>query len=507
MNKRKWYMPLGVVLLVLLPAAVNPAIAEVKPLTPEERNLVAQINNVFRRAVEQVGPAVVSIQVSKESSDDPYRPGSNIGLGSGCIVDGRGYVVTNNHVVEDTDKIEVILAGGRRFVAQEKYVDPDTDLAVVKIDPAGEPLPVARWGDSEQLHVGDMVLAVGNPFGLEQTITSGIVSYVGRQTGILGKWGYEDFIQTDAAINKGNSGGPLVNLYGEVVGINSNILTPTGTSAGYGFAVPSRISRYVAEQLIQNQQVVRGWLGVQMIGLKDAREIPADQLSRVLEASIRESFEAVPAEVQGVLVTQVLDNSPARAAGLESGDVITRLNGRPITESKELRDQIASLPPGGEARLDIWRREKTEQVVVTLGDRSIAQELEEQRNTRIANRVVTPDLPGLEDLPLLPAIPEKPDKPLKLGVVVRALTEQTAPLYGYESEIRGVVIAHVYPDSVAEHSGLRQGDVILQVDDHKVETTQDLKAVIAGADLNQGVRMQILNEEGTKIRIVKQGAD
>ncbi len=515
MRAKVW---ISLVLVVLMQAGVTGLWAQSsKPLTADERNLATQINNIFRRAVEQVGPAVVSIQVYKsEAPNDMIHQDLTYGLGSGCIIDKQGYVVTNNHVVEDTDKVRVILADGRQFLATEKYFDPDTDLAIVKIDPKNplthkelkdKELPAARWGDSGQLRVGDMVLAMGNPFGLDQTITSGIVSYLGRQTRILGKWGYEDFIQTDAAINKGNSGGPLVNLYGEVVGVNSNILTPTGISAGYGFSIPSKIARMVAEQLIKNKEVVRGWLGVKMIGLDDARAIPDDQFSKVMEKPLVEAFQALPKSLNGVWVTEVLANSPAAKGGMQNNDVILKLEGRKIVDSKELRDRIAALPPEKKVRMEVWRDGKTKSLEITLGDRSVAQKKEEEKE-QVAQREGQRDLPGLEDWPGFPDlnIPDTPKEPVKLGVIVRSLNEQTAEQYGFDKDTQGIVITLVYSNTVAEESGLKAGDIILEVDGKQISSTKELKEIIAAADLDKGVKMKIRNQQGTRTRIIKRGA-
>lgn len=519
MMKMRTNVRIKLILLVLMLAGGTGLYGESsKPLTADERNLATQINNIFRRAVEQVGPAVVSIQVYKSGvPDDVIHRDLSYGLGSGCIIDKRGFVITNNHVVADTDKVRVILADGRQFLATEKYFDPDTDLAIVKIDPkkplthkelkdAG--LPAAQWGDSDQLRVGDMVLAMGNPFGLDQTITSGIVSYLGRQTQILGKWGYEDFIQTDAAINKGNSGGPLVNLYGEVVGVNSNILTPSGISAGYGFSVPSKIARMVAEQLIKNKEVVRGWLGVKMIGLDDARAIPEDQFSTVMEKPLTAAFQKFPKNLHGIWVTEVLADSPAAKGGMKDHDVILKLEGKSIVDSKELRDRIALLSPETKVRLEVWRDGKTKPLEITLGDRSVAQKAEEKK-LQIANRDGQPPFPLLEGWPTIPELetPEVPKEPVKLGVIVRSLNEETALQYGYEKDTEGIVITQVYSNTVAEESGLKAGDIILEVDDTKVSSTKELKEIILGADLEkEGVKMKIRNQKGTRMRIIKRGA-
>ena len=272
------FLLIGLVIPGYLFAEISP-----QPLSDDEKSLISRINNANRRAVQIVKPAVVYIEVGKTDQPSPFSPGGESrGAGSGFIIDKRGYVLTNNHVVAGTETVKVHLADGRIFEAQEILLDPATDLALVRIDPEEEDLPVTSFGDSDTAQVGDLVLAIGSPFGLalSQTVTAGIISYKGRQTHILGNWGYEDFIQTDAVINKGNSGGPLVNLYGEVIGINSNIFTPTGVSAGYGFAVPSNIAKFVVNQLIQHKKVQRGYLGVSLLSftLDELRKTPPERL-------------------------------------------------------------------------------------------------------------------------------------------------------------------------------------------------------------------------------------
>ena len=475
------------------------------PLTDGEKSLVSQINALFRRAADQVSPAVVSLQVSKEGRGfSPFE----MGLGSGCIIDPRGYIITNNHVVADTDKIQVFLADGRSFVAQEKMFDADTDLAVVKIDPQGEPLPVAKFGNSGDLRVGDFVLAIGNPFGLEQTVTAGIVSFRGRQTRILGKWGYEDFIQTDAAINKGNSGGPLVNLYGEVVGINSNILSPTGTSAGYGFAVPSQIAIFVAEQLIEKKQVRRGWLGVRMIGLDDARQIPQDRRDLVLEKTSSQVIQMLPHDTQGVLATEVLANSPAEQGGIKNNDVILKINNEKITSSKQLQDLIAHLEPQIVIDCLVWRDAKELTLKVKLGDRQAVQAQEKAEEEKMARRSLDQFRDEWPFWPWQQNQETQPEKPYSLGIEVRTLTPPSALEYGYDANTEGVIIHTVKPGSIAEQAGLEFGDIIVSANGQEIKTVAQLKKIIDQADLNhQGLEMVVRNLKGRRSCILKHGPD
>ncbi len=472
--------------------AENPA----GPLSESEKAAVSQINNVFRRAVEQVSPAVVSIQVSKNGSDNIIPQEFNIGLGSGCIIDKRGYIITNNHVVEDTDKVEVILADGKRFKAIEKMFDPATDLAIIKIDPQGEELPQARFGDSDQLKVGDFVLAIGNPFGLDQTVTAGIVSYKGRETRILGQWGIEDFIQTDADINKGNSGGPLVNLYGEVVGINSNILTPTGISAGYGFAVPSKMARRVANQLIENKEVKRGWLGVRMIDLDGIENMRPELLESILTKKQLDVLIKIEDGTQGVFVTEVVKDSPADKAGIKDSDLITEIDKQKMETSRKLRDYIATLAPETVIRCKLIRDNQLENVTVTLGDRGVAR-AEQEKKTVTRNNIPLP-----KNWPFAPEQPQT-QKP-KLGIGVELLTEESAREYGYENDDLGmVVIRYVEPDSLADKFRLKIGDLIVSIEGKEISSVEQLKELVSKADLeNEGLTIKIRNRQGIQEKTI-----
>ena len=487
----------------LLVTAVSASLATAGPLTAEERSLANQINSLFRRAAQQVAPAVVSLQISKNTGNGQSMP---VGLGSGCIIDKAGYVITNNHVVEDTDKITVHLADGRKFDAIETATDPATDLAVVRFDPGEEELPVAAFGDSKQLQVGDFVLAIGNPFGLDQTVTSGIVSYLGRQTHILGEWGLEDFIQTDAAINRGNSGGPLVNLYGEVIGVNSNILTPTGQSAGYGFAVPSAQAQRVARLLIEEKTVKRGWLGIEMNELADVRAIPEDLLTsryyKLTEDALAQ-LKAIPQDKVGVLVIGVVDESPAAQAGIQPIDLILKIDNQPIQTSQAIQQIIANKKPGEKVSVTLYRQQEELQREVTLGDRGAARK--EILSQKQPPRLEPKTMPDPFRLP--PAPYGQADGPT-LGVKVFKLTPNDAERYGYDSDTEGIVIAYVGPDTLADQAGLAVGDIILQVDGEDIESTRQLKAIIQKADLkNKGITLTLKNLKGQRDVVVKANAD
>ncbi len=310
-------------------------------------------------AVRKAAPAVVSINTSARHpmADDPYfrfffGDRSDIqqqtGLGSGVIMSPEGYVLTNNHVVEGADAIEVVLPDARRASAKVIGTDPESDLAVLKIDL--DKLPVMTLGNSDGLQVGDQVLAIGNPFGVGQTVTSGIVSALGRNQ--LGINTFENFIQTDAAINPGNSGGALTDIDGNLMGINTAIYSRSGGSMGIGFAIPVSTARQVMEGIVRNGQVVRGWIGVE-----------ANELTPELAQTSGIQTE------QGVIVTGVLNSGPAAAAGVRPGDVITQVDAQPIRTVSELRTRIAALPPGQPAPFTLQRRGDRVEVSVVPAQR------------------------------------------------------------------------------------------------------------------------------------------
>ncbi|MCK4628871.1 MAG: trypsin-like peptidase domain-containing protein [Sedimentisphaerales bacterium] len=475
--------------LLLNPSSELFAAETAQPLSDSERNMAAQINNVFRRAAAIVRPAVVSIRVLKPVPPSGFSPGGEqSGLGSGVIIDKRGYVITNHHVVANTSKIKVVLADGRHFEGVERLLDPDTDLALVRIEPKDQTLPTARFGDSEQAQVGDFVLAIGSPFGegLAQTVTSGIISYKGRQTHILGKWGYEDFIQTDAAINLGNSGGPLVNLYGEVIGINSNIFSPSGYSTGYGFAVPSNIAKYVVQKLIEKKHVQRGWLGVYMAGLDTLRKIPKESWEPDLQKFIRENpdlLDELPKSLQGVLVTGVKPGDPAEQGGIKIKDVILQINDTKLTTARELQDIIARLDPGTVVKFIIRRNGSEITREVTLGDRDTAR--------RRYVQGLTPK-----------------EKTARLGITIKPLNPELARFFGYNENLHGLIILSVQPDSVAEKSGLKIGDIVVSAGEVNIQGSPEgierLKSIIKKADLKEkGMEMVVRNKSGQRTIIVK----
>ncbi len=348
-------------------------------------------------------------------------PGGVKSLGSGFIINPAGYILTNEHVIEDADKIVVSLTDGRNFNAKVVGRDVKTDVALLKID-AGAPLPVAPLGDSSRLKVGQWVMAIGNPFGFDHSVTAGIVSAKARF--IPGS--YSDFIQTDASINPGNSGGPLIDLNGAVIGVNSAIYTRTGSSMGIGFAIPINVVKEEIEQLRAQGKVTRGWLGVYI-----QRVTPALSDSLGLE------------EPRGALVADVLKDSPASAAGIERGDVIIAFNGRPIKDSQELPLMVGETPVGRRVTLKFIRDRAIHQVTATITP-SREDEIEKAIGTREQERAPSARQVGL-------------------GLDVENITPQLARELGM-SDKGGVVITQVEPGGSADEAGLREHDVILEVD-------------------------------------------
>ena len=325
--------------------------------------------NSFRLAAQKAAPAVVSINTSKGAKSDPrsndpwfkffFGERDNLpqtGLGSGVIVSASGYILTNNHVVDGADEIEVVLNDSRHAVAKVIGTDPDSDLAVLKIELDG--LPTIVIGNAEGLQVGDQVLAIGNPFGVGQTVTSGIVSALGRNQ--LGINTFENFIQTDAAINPGNSGGALVDVNGNLAGINTAIYSRSGGSMGIGFAIPVATAKLVLEGIVKDGQVTRGWIGVE---------------PNELSIELAETFGLkVPTNgkspmPQGVIITGVLQNGPAAQSGIRPGDIITSVSGQPVATVAELLSRVASLKPGTASRFSLLRREEKVDLDVTPGVR------------------------------------------------------------------------------------------------------------------------------------------
>ena len=355
--------------------------------------------------------------------------------GSGVIVDKEGYILTNNHVVEGADKVKIRLNDGREFTAIVKGQDSRTDLAVLHIK--AKDLPVATLGDSDKLEVGEWAIAIGSPFGLEHTVTVGVISAKGR-TG-LGTGTYEDFIQTDASINPGNSGGPLINIDGEVVGINAMIIQP-GT--GIGFAIPINMAKQILNDLIKQGKVVRPWLG---ISVQD------------LTPEMAEQFQVK--EKEGVIVAQIHQGTGAEKAGLASGDIMKSVDDKAIKNTNELIKEIQKKKVGQKVKLNVVRDGKPMTIEVTL--------------------TAMPDKPE--------ALKEKEGEE-KLGARVQELTPQLSARYRISSEIkRGVIVISVEEGSPADELGLQEGDVVLEINRKKIETTKDFDRAIKDVNLDKGI--------------------
>ncbi|MFG0328426.1 MAG: Do family serine endopeptidase [Phycisphaerales bacterium] len=368
------------------------------------------------------------------------------GQGSGFVISADGYIITNNHVIDSADQITVRFSDDRSYPAEIVGTDPRTDIAVIKVDADG--LSPAKLGDSNDLHVGQWVVAAGNPFGLQSTITAGIVSATGRSR--VGIADYEDFIQTDAAINPGNSGGPLVNLYGEVVGVNTAIYSGRGGggNVGIGFAIPINMVKSIKDSLISEGRVVRGFLGAVIQNLNEG-----------LAKSF--GFEGT----NGVLIAEVSEGGPADEAGLQPGDVVTRFGGERVSKMDELRLRVAETKPGSEIEVVFHRDGEKMTKSVTIG------ELE------------TPDTPSQEALP----------GERSLGMEVRTLTPNAAGRMGLDESTRGVLVTRVEPYSAAARATLRAGDLVLKVQNDRVETVDAFRNALRDADLESGVRLTVLS--------------
>jgi serine protease Do len=444
----------------------NPAIALKRDAQPANRDKLERAS--FSDVIKRVSPSVVKVTMHVKARRVAFEPGDEnpladlfgngngnsrrngrnrnpgfqipqmpeqqpmSGLGSGVIISADGYIATNNHVVEGADTLLVTLNDGREFSAKVVGRDPQTDLAVIKVD--AKDLPAITLADSSKIEVGDRVLAIGNPFGIGETVTSGIVSAKGRRVGILADVeGYEDFIQTDAAINPGNSGGALVDVDGRLVGINTAILSRNGGFQGVGLAVPANLVGTVADSLVKDGKVVRGYLGVGI---------------QTITPQLQESFHLKGRD--GALVSEVKPDAPAAKAGLKEGDVITAINGEPVKDANALTFAVTANRPGTKLTLEVLRDGKTKTLNAVAGTR------DNSSNAKSDDEYAKDNDDGVLN-----------------GVAVDDLDPETRQALKIPARIKGAVVTQVDPESASARAGIRRGDVILEINKQPVKNAQE----------------------------------
>ncbi len=461
-------------------AKTDASLPEASPLTLEQPAVI--VPSGFSTLIQSVKPAVVNITVEAERGNkhNPAMPDLPVpgnphfkdfleryfkkapghgdkserefnvrGVGSGFIVSEDGFIVTNSHVIDNAARIQVVLNDGRRLPAKVHGRDPKTDLALLKID-ADESLPYVVFGNSDTAQTGDWVVAIGNPFGLGGTATTGIISARGRD---INSGPYDDYLQIDAPINRGNSGGPLFDLNGRVIGVNTAIYSPTGANVGIGFAVPATQAKAVIAQLMDHGRVERGWLGVQIQALDDA---------------LAESVE-LPND-KGALVAAVTAASPAQNGGIQVGDVILSFDGREIDEMRDLPRLVADFKPGQEAKVTVWRQGKRHKLKVTIAA------LKEDTLASLEN----PAEPGP-----------------RLGLALAPISDELRRKMAVAEGVQGALVVEVEPGSPAAQQGLRPGDVVVQADRKLVSQPRDLVDIIQAQSVGDRVLL-LINRQGSQ---------
>ncbi|MFM9904011.1 MAG: Do family serine endopeptidase [Pyrinomonadaceae bacterium] len=439
-----------------------------QPQAPAAPIVVDGMRTSYADVVEKTSPAVVRIEADHKAkaqpqgqfpgSDDFFRqfqspkqnqrPQIERGLGSGVVVDANGTILTNNHVVEGADKITVAMSDNKTYEAKVVGTDVPSDLAVIKIEATG--LPFLTLGNSDSVRVGDIVLAIGNPLGIGQSVTAGIISAKGRRTGLSDGQSFEDFLQTDAPINRGNSGGALVNLSGELIGINSQILSPGGAAGGnigIAFSIPSNMAKTVMEQLVKDGKVHRGMLGINIQNI-------TDDTAKALEIK----------DKSGVLVSNVKSGSAADKAGVKRGDIVTAINGEKIEDSNVLRNKVAGSAPGSAIKLTIVRDGKPLELTATLDEFTTAD-----------GKATGTGQGGDENGPSA----EKQSG--KLGLSLEPVTPQVAKQLGLESGSEGLVVTDVDPNGPAAEEGVSRGDVILEINKKAVKSITDVQSALSAS--------------------------
>ena len=492
------WLLVGMVLLLPGLAAAQTAVEPSLPSTDEwAARAPAGAPGSFADLVDTLTPAVVNISTTQSVSGDgvpgldipQFPPGSPFqeffdefldrqqrepsrratSLGSGFIIDPEGYVVTNFHVIEGADEITVVLADDTNLVAELVGRDERTDIAVLKVE-AEAPLPSVAWGDSAAMRVGDWVVAIGNPFGLGGTVTAGIVSARARN---INAGPYDDFIQTDASINRGNSGGPMFNLDGAVIGINTAIFSPSGGSIGIGFAIPANLAENVVAQIIEFGRTRRGWLGVRI-------QTVTEEIAEGLGLG----------DAQGALVASVTPTGPAEDAGIQPGDVIVSFGDEPIEEMRELPRVVAETPVGSTIDVRVIRRGEERTVQVTLGELEVAEE-----------EGLLAALPGTDD-PVDGKTTDDDGALQRLGFDLAPLSGELRRQYDVPRGTEGVLITDVLDDSPAGDEGLQPGEVIIEVDQEAVDTPADVAASIEAAEEDGRSSVLLLISRGGEMRFI-----
>lgn len=489
MNRRLFWIPailligflIGGLTFYFLSKSIAP---EYMPFAPGISKQIEETSRAFSEIAISVSPSVVNISTTKvvrrqqtpfdeffdflhPSPDRQTRRWREQSLGSGVIVSADGYIITNNHVVEQADEIRVTLYDKKNFRARVIGSDPKTDIAIIKIDANG--LPVIPWGDSDKLQVGEFVLAIGNPFGLNHTVTMGIISAVGRAD--IGIADYEDFIQTDAAINPGNSGGPLVNIRGELIGINTAIFSKTGGYQGIGFAAPSNMVQLVMEQLRKEGKVTRGWIGVTIQEL-------TPELAHAFGADISADIFG------GVLVSDVARGGPAHRAGIKRGDIILEFGGKRVKNAAALRNMAAQSKIGSQVEIKLLRQKKEMTVRATIA------ELPSERAEAIPSATSDSPRGGIDII----------EENVLSGLAVMDINPMAAKQLGLEPDEKGVVIVKIDIGSPADDAGIRKGDVIQEIGRNKIADVNDFNRAISGIRPYDSVLL-FINRSGKRFYI------